>query len=158
MAIPAKVRRLSETLWEIAPSYKAGMKVPARIIGTRKLVESMDDAVGTLLDTLDRLEITDNTIIFFFSDNGGNMYNTIDGTTPTSNFPLRGGKASMFSIGQYPQMSLSEARIEHGKAADLVKMGVHPINDRKARDLQEQLAKETELEEELAPLVRKMDD
>jgi len=45
MAIPAKVRRLSETLWEIAPSYKAGMKVPARIIGTRKLVESMDDAV-----------------------------------------------------------------------------------------------------------------
>ena len=63
------------------------------------MVESMDDAVGTLLDTLDRLKIADNTIVIFFSDNGGNMYNEIDGTTPTSNFPLRGGKASMYEGG-----------------------------------------------------------
>jgi arylsulfatase A-like enzyme len=63
------------------------------------MVESMDDAVGTLLDALDRLKIADNTIIIFFSDNGGNMYNEIDGTTPTSNAPLRGGKASMFEGG-----------------------------------------------------------
>ena len=63
------------------------------------MVESMDDAVGTLLDTLERLEIADKTIVIFFSDNGGNMYNTVDGTTPTSNAPLRGGKASMFEGG-----------------------------------------------------------
>ena len=63
------------------------------------MVESMDDAVGTLMDTLDRLKIADNTIVIFFSDNGGNMYNTVDDTTPTSNAPLRGGKASMFEGG-----------------------------------------------------------
>lgn len=63
------------------------------------MVESMDDAVGTLIDALDRLKLTENTIIVFFSDNGGNMYNEVDGTTPTSNFPLRGGKASMFEGG-----------------------------------------------------------
>lgn len=63
------------------------------------MVESMDDAIGTLLDTLDRLKIADRTIIIFTSDNGGNMYNEIDGTTPTSNAPLRGGKASMFEGG-----------------------------------------------------------
>ena len=63
------------------------------------MIESMDDAVGTLIDTLDRLKISDNTIIIFFSDNGGNMYTEIDGTTPTSNTPLRGGKASMFEGG-----------------------------------------------------------
>jgi len=63
------------------------------------MVESMDDAVGTLMDTLDRLELTDNTLIVFFSDNGGNMYNEIDNTTPTSNRPLRGGKATMFEGG-----------------------------------------------------------
>ncbi len=63
------------------------------------MVESMDDAVGTLLDTLDRLKIADRTIIIFTADNGGNMYNELDGTTPTSNTPLRGGKATMFEGG-----------------------------------------------------------
>jgi arylsulfatase A-like enzyme len=63
------------------------------------MVESMDDAVGTLLDTLDRLDIADRTIVVFFSDNGGNMYNEVDDTTPTSNRPLRGGKATMFEGG-----------------------------------------------------------
>lgn len=63
------------------------------------MVESMDDAVGALLDTLDRLKIADNTIIIFASDNGGNMYNEVDGTTATSNFPLRGGKATMYEGG-----------------------------------------------------------
>lgn len=63
------------------------------------MVESMDDAIGTLLDALDRLAIAQRTIVIFFSDNGGNMYNEIDGTTPTSNRPLRGGKATMFEGG-----------------------------------------------------------
>jgi arylsulfatase A-like enzyme len=63
------------------------------------MVESMDDAIGTLLNALDRLQIADNTIIIFTSDNGGNMYNEVDGTTPTSNAPLRGGKATMFEGG-----------------------------------------------------------
>lgn len=63
------------------------------------MVESMDDAVGTLLDTLERLQLADNTIIIFTSDNGGNMYDEVDGTTPTSNAPLRGGKATLFEGG-----------------------------------------------------------
>lgn len=60
------------------------------------MVESMDDAVGTLLDALDRLHIAEKTIVVFTSDNGGNLYSEIDGTTPTSNRPLRGGKATLF--------------------------------------------------------------
>jgi arylsulfatase A-like enzyme len=63
------------------------------------MVESMDDAIGTLLDTLDRLKLADRTIIVFTADNGGNMYNEVDGTTPTSNRPLRGGKATVFEGG-----------------------------------------------------------
>ena len=63
------------------------------------MVESMDDAIGTVLGTLDRLGLADNTIIIFTSDNGGNMYNEVDGTTPTSNAPLRGGKATVFEGG-----------------------------------------------------------
>jgi arylsulfatase A-like enzyme len=63
------------------------------------MVQSMDDAVGTLLDALDRLGIAERTVVIFFSDNGGNMYNQIDGTTPTSNRPLRGGKATLWEGG-----------------------------------------------------------
>jgi arylsulfatase A-like enzyme len=72
------------------------------------MVESMDDAVGTLLDELDRLSIADRTVIIFYSDNGGNMYNGISETDisgaayiteATSNRPLRGGKATMFEGG-----------------------------------------------------------
>jgi arylsulfatase A-like enzyme len=63
------------------------------------MIESMDDAIGTLIDTLDRLHLTEQTIIIFTSDNGGNMYNEVDGTTPTSNVPLRGGKATVYEGG-----------------------------------------------------------
>lgn len=63
------------------------------------MIQSMDEAIGTLLDGLGRLKLADNTIIIFTADNGGNMYNEVDGTTPTSNRPLRGGKATMFEGG-----------------------------------------------------------
>jgi len=72
---------------------------PQRCPTYAAMVESMDDAIGTLLDTLDRLKLTDNTIIIFTADNGGNMYNEVDGEVPTSNTPLRGGKATMFEGG-----------------------------------------------------------
>lgn len=63
------------------------------------MVHSLDDAIGTLLEAIDAEGIADHTAIVMISDNGGNMYNEVDGTTPTSNSPLRGGKASMFEGG-----------------------------------------------------------
>lgn len=63
------------------------------------MVESMDDAVGTLLNALDQHKLTDNTIIIFTADNGGNMYSDVQGEVPTSNAPLRGGKATLFEGG-----------------------------------------------------------
>lgn len=85
------------------------------------MIESMDDAVGTLLDTLDRLGVAENTIIVFTSDNGGNMYSDVDGTVPTSNWPLRGGKATMFEGGtRVPCIVSWPGTIEPGSRSDVM--------------------------------------
>lgn len=60
------------------------------------MVESMDMAVGKVLDKVKAEGLEDNTIIVFFSDNGG--LNTSEGT-PTSNAPLRYGKGWLYEGG-----------------------------------------------------------
>ena len=56
------------------------------------MIESMDDSVGTVLETLDRLKLADNTIVVFYSDNGGHA-------GATSNAPLRGSKGMLYEGG-----------------------------------------------------------
>lgn len=69
------------------------------------MVQSLDEGVGRLLDTLDELRLSDRTIIVFFSDNGGvhfkghdNEGNVFDAPL-TSNAPLRGGKGTIYEGG-----------------------------------------------------------
>src|SRR3954447_11993438 len=45
MAIIDNLQKISDTVWELSSSYKEGMRVPARIIATEKLVREMDEAV-----------------------------------------------------------------------------------------------------------------
>ena len=45
MAVPAAAVRIADTIWEIPASFKEGMRVPARIYATEKLMSSMDDGV-----------------------------------------------------------------------------------------------------------------
>jgi len=63
------------------------------------MIEVMDDNVGRVLDALEKNGIADDTIIIFTSDNGGNMYDVADGTTPTNNEPLRSGKGNNYEGG-----------------------------------------------------------
>lgn len=60
------------------------------------MMESMDRAVGRVLDRLEALGIDDNTVVLFMSDNGG--LSTSEGS-PTSNLPLRGGKGWIYEGG-----------------------------------------------------------
>ena len=58
------------------------------------MVSSMDDGVGLILDKLEEKNISENTIVVFFSDNGGvEWYNFSD------NGPLRGIKGDFFEGG-----------------------------------------------------------
>ncbi len=60
------------------------------------MVEAMDLAVGTVLSKLKELNLEDNTLVIFTSDNGG--LSTTEGT-PTSNLPLKGGKGWIYEGG-----------------------------------------------------------
>ena len=60
------------------------------------MIETMDDAVGIVLDALDRLGLEENTIVVFTSDNGG--VSSGDAFC-TSNLPLRGGKGRQWEGG-----------------------------------------------------------
>lgn len=59
------------------------------------VVDAMDQAIGRVLDTLEEQGIADNTIVLFFSDNGGAAY-SVGGA---DNTPLRGGKGDTFEGG-----------------------------------------------------------
>ncbi len=60
------------------------------------MVETMDDAVGMVLDKLEEHGLMDNTIICFTSDNGGVSSGD---AFPTSNLPYRGGKGRQWEGG-----------------------------------------------------------
>jgi tRNA-splicing ligase RtcB (3'-phosphate/5'-hydroxy nucleic acid ligase) len=45
MAIPAGLEQVSDTVWELPTSFKPGMRVPARVYATRKLLKDMDEGV-----------------------------------------------------------------------------------------------------------------
>ena len=59
------------------------------------VVDALDQAIGRVLDTLDDEGIAENTIVLFFSDNGGAAY-SVGGA---DNAPLRGGKGDTFEGG-----------------------------------------------------------
>ncbi len=58
------------------------------------MIVGMDDAVGEVLSTLDSTGQRDNTLVFFFSDNGGPI-----SVTKANNSPLRNGKGSVYEGG-----------------------------------------------------------
>ena len=59
------------------------------------VVDAMDQAVGRVLATLDEQGLADDTLVLFFSDNGGAAY-AMGGA---DNVPLRGGKGETFEGG-----------------------------------------------------------
>lgn len=63
------------------------------------MVDILDQNVGKVLDALERLDLVDDTIVVFTSDNGGNMYDVVEGTYPTHNYPLRSGKGNNYEGG-----------------------------------------------------------
>jgi arylsulfatase A-like enzyme len=79
------------------------------------MVAAMDDAVGELLDALDRHRLARNTLVFFLSDNGGSVaYNA------SSNTPFRGKKGDLLEGGIHIPFAVRwPAKIPRGTVYEL---------------------------------------
>lgn len=116
------------------------------------MLKSVDESLGRILDKLDELELTDNTLFIFYSDNGGNVHSNIPGSRqianikpghpkwefvqdwqrwagdqpPTNNAPLREGKGRIYEGGQrVPLMVSWSGQIEAGSVSAAI---VGPID------------------------------
>ena len=65
------------------------------------MVEQVDRSVGRILDALSDLGLSENTVVVFFSDNGGlsERFDRADDMVVTSNAPLRDEKGSLYEGG-----------------------------------------------------------
>lgn len=63
------------------------------------MVQSADESFGRMLKALDESGKSDNTIVVFFSDNGGVRYQSRDLKPITNNSPLRAGKGHVYEGG-----------------------------------------------------------
>ncbi len=81
------------------------------------MVESMDNAIGAVLNKIKQASLDENTIIVFFSDNGG--LSTSEGS-PTSNIPLRAGKGWLYEGGiREPMIIKYPYKIKQGTVSDV---------------------------------------
>ncbi|MDF1814125.1 MAG: sulfatase, partial [Verrucomicrobiales bacterium] len=95
-----KYRQKALALPEVKERFLNDVRIPVRQVQDNPIyggmMESMDDAVGIVLDKLDSLSLSDNTIVIFTSDNGGV---SAGDAFSTSNLPLRGGKGIEYEGG-----------------------------------------------------------
>jgi arylsulfatase A len=86
------------------------------------MIESMDDQVGRILETLDRLGLTGDTLVIFTSDNGGPGHGSkIWGR----NLPWRGAKVSFYEGGhREPFLARWPGKIPAGSRYDGLSIGM----------------------------------
>jgi len=88
------------------------------------MLSAMDDAVGKVLAKVREHKLEENTLIFFFSDNGGPTPSTTSG-----NGSLRGFKAQTWDGGiRVPWMMQWKGRIPAGQVDDrpIIQLDIHP--------------------------------
>jgi arylsulfatase A-like enzyme len=123
---------VQEFVDKVDPRGKQGNPVMAAML------RSIDESLGRIVDTIDELGLSDDTIILFASDNGGNVHSNTESDRrkanvkpghpqwrslssyhqyagflpPTNNAPLRAGKGTLYEGGvRIPVMAVWPGRI-----------------------------------------------
>jgi arylsulfatase A-like enzyme len=92
-------------------------------VGTRgDAIHELDDAVGQILATLEKLKLAENTLVIFTSDNGGVMddgYEDVGSFDYHPNAPLTGYKGGLYEGGhRVPFLARWPAKIKAGSQSD----------------------------------------
>jgi len=90
--------------------------------GYAAMVESVDDSVGRLVQTIKALDLEQDTLVIFTSDNGGLAPRN------TSNYPLMGGKSFPFEAGmKVPFIAKWPGKIKPGTSQQrIIGMDIYP--------------------------------
>ena len=95
----------------VLPNQMVKIKQKQDNVEFAAMVESVDESFGRVLRKLEELKVQDNTIVIFFSDNGGMSaanfgnpdrvisHENLDKAYATSNLPLRGAKGWLYEGG-----------------------------------------------------------
>ncbi len=115
--IPLQARK------ELIEKYEKKTKPPTGINNPiyAAMVEHVDHSVGRILHKIDECGIRDNTVVIFFSDNGGLRQKfTGDGPIVTTNAPLRDEKGTLYEGGiREPLIVRWPGVIETGSLCDV---------------------------------------
>lgn len=107
---------------QVPASYKAlygKLAEPRRTYAG--MLAAMDEAVGLVVEALDKKGVRENTLILFSSDNGGPSPGRV-----TSNGPLRGAKATLYEGGiRVPAFASWPSRIAPGS---VVNAALHAVD------------------------------
>ena len=83
------------------------------------MVTRLDDHVGQILQKLDELDIAENTLVIFTSDNGSHTAGGYHYDMHNSNGDLRGGKRDLYEGGiRVPMIAYWPGTIEPGRVSD----------------------------------------
>jgi arylsulfatase A-like enzyme len=84
------------------------------------VIESLDEGVGRIIETLKKNGLLNNTIIIFTSDNGGVGLDEL-GPVPTSMLPLKKWKGHVYEGGiRIPSIISWSGKIKEGVVSDLI--------------------------------------
>ena len=106
---------------EGAPRYKTGGygSQPESHAAFAAMINLLDDQVGEILDKLKELDIDENTIVIFTSDNGPHLEGGADPDYFDSNGPFKGYKRDLYEGGiRMPMLVRWPGKIQAGSKSD----------------------------------------
>ena len=83
------------------------------------MVRSLDDLVGTVVGAVEAAGEAENTLIVFFSDNGGLSVSEGPHTPATTNAPLRAGKGYLYEGGIREPLIVAGPGVAAGETCDV---------------------------------------